>query len=451
MRKDVVDALKEIGIPNLRWPGGCFADQYHWRDGIGPAETRHTTINTNWGGVVETNRFGTHEFLDLCSQLGCEPVIAGNLGSGTVEEMSSWVEYRNAGLHSSLADLRRANGRDKPWDVRFWDIGNEAWGCGGNMSAEYYSEQLRRTGWFLHAYGDTVLYKIASGGLPEDFHWTEVIMRQWSETQGWLQGYMNGYSLHYYTVCQDWSHKGSATAFDENGWFSTLSKTLTMEDLIEKHGAIMDRYDPQKHIGLVVDEWGNWHDPEPGTNPAFLYQQNTLRDAITAAVNLDIFNRHCDRVAMANLAQVVNVLQAELLTRGDSLVRTPTFYVFAMYRVHHDAKFIPARQEFAPYTYEGHSIPSISSSASLDSSNRIHLTLSNLNPSVDQRVRCVIRRAAPVVFRKGIILSAGAMNAYNSFGDPEHVRTADFRGVEVHNDTLDIHMPPKSVVMLELQ
>ena len=285
LRTDVVEALKEIRVPVLRWPGGCFADEYHWKDGIGPAESRKKMVNTHWGGVVEDNSFGTHEFLELCRQIGCEPYINGNVGSGTVQEMSEWVEYMTFDGVSPMADLRSANGREEPWKIKYFGIGNENWGCGGNMRPSYYADLYRQFQTYVRNYGDNRVFKIACGPSNDDYKWTDTVM----EIAG---KYMDGLSLHYYTVPGPWSHKGSATDFSEDEYYLTLRKTLFMDELIQNHTEIMNRHDPEHRVGLIVDEWGTWFDVEPGTNPGFLYQQNTMRDALVAAVNLNIFNKH---------------------------------------------------------------------------------------------------------------------------------------------------------------
>ena len=451
IRNDVVKALREINIPNLRWPGGCFADTYHWKDGIGPKEKRKKIVNTNWGGVTEDNSFGTHEFMDLCEQLECEPVICGNVGSGTVQEMADWVEYLTSDAESPMTELRKKNGREKPWKVKFWGVGNESWGCGGIMSADFYSNEMARYSFFLKNYGRNSLYKIASGGLQEDYNWTETLMEKWSKEDGWLQNYMSGYSLHYYTICHDWDHKGSATDFNEDEWFSTLSKTLYMDDLIKKHSAVMDKYDPEKRIGLIVDEWGNWFDSEPGTNPAFLYQQNTLRDAMVAALNLDIFNKHCDRVKMANIAQAINVLQSVILTKDEQIVLTPTYYVFKMYKVHQDADLLPIDIKCGNYTVGDKSIKTISSSASKDSDGLIHITLSNVNPNESAKVKIDLKGSAQKEFIRGQIITAKAMNSFNDFGKDEEVTLKDFDNVSLNDNELVVELPSKSIVMIELK
>lgn len=362
IRNDVVEALRRIRIPVLRWPGGCFADEYHWRDGIGPRGDRPTMVNTHWGGVTENNHFGTHEFMDLCEQLGCEPYICGNVGSGTVREMQEWVEYLTFDGRSPMADLRRRNGREAPWRLKYWGVGNENWGCGGNIRAEYYANEYRRYQTYVRNFAGNQIFKIACGPSGGDAHWTEVLMRDALKDIWELGILMHGLSLHYY--CGSGKNSRSATQFREEDWFHQLKLALVMEELVTRHSAIMDGYDPAKGTALVVDEWGTWHAVESGTNPGFLYQQNSLRDALAAGVTLDIFNNHCDRVRMANIAQTVNVLQSMILTDGPKMILTPTYHVFDMYQVHHDAVLLPARLECDDYEHEGEKIPSISVSAS---------------------------------------------------------------------------------------
>jgi alpha-N-arabinofuranosidase len=331
MRKDVVQALRNIKIPVLRWPGGCFADEYHWRDGVGPKAERARMVNTHWGYVVEDNSFGTHEFITLCKQLGCAPYVNGNLGSGTVREMAEWVEYLNSDGDSTVVLQRRQNGQKEPFGVTYFGVGNENWGCGGNMRAEYYADEYRRYQTYCRDYGQNKLYRIACGPAGPDYRWTEVLMQNAAHM-------MQGLTMHYYTVPgPDWGHKGSATKFTKEEYYRTLQKAMAIEPMIEKHLQVMDRYDPEHKVELIVDEWGTWHDVEPGTNPGFLYQQNTMRDALVAALSLNAFIRHCDRVTMANIAQTVNVLQAMILTEDDKMVLTPTYHVFDLYKAHQDA------------------------------------------------------------------------------------------------------------------
>jgi len=444
--QDVVDALRDINIPNLRWPGGCFADMYHWLDGIGPREKRPTIINTHWGGVTEDNSFGTHEFMDLCDQLDCEPVICGNVGSGTIQEMAQWVEYLTSGNISPMTDLRKKNGRAKPWNVKFWDIGNENWGCGGNMRPEYYADVMRRYSTYCVNYGENKLYKIACGPYEDKYDWTETLMRE-EQTQQM----MNGLSFHYYTICHDWKNKGSVTQFDESEWFLTMKKTLRMEEYITKHSEIMDKYDPEKKIGLVVDEWGNWFDVEPRTNPGFLYQQNTLRDALVAAINLNIFNNHCDRVKMANIAQTINVLQAMILTKEDQIILTPSYYVFKMYKVHQDATLLPIFLGCEDYEFDQEKIPIITASASQNEKGNINISITNLNPNQNISLTCDLNGINQVKQINGQILTADKINIYNDFGKPEEIFPVEFKDVFVQNNQIRINMPAKSVVVLELE
>ena len=296
IRSDVIAALRKIKVPVMRWPGGCFADEYHWMDGIGPREQRPAMINTHWGGVVENNHFGTHEFMDLCEQLGCEPYICGNVGSGTVQEMSQWVEYVTFDGKSPMADLRGANGRSEPWKLKYFGVGNENWGCGGRMRPEYYADLYRRYATYARNYGENRLYRIACGARNDDYHWTDVLMEEAGSDQLFGGPYMDGLALHYYTQVKrlpDGTREGSATVFGEDAWIEIIAKALFMDELVRKHSTIMDKYDPAKKVAMIVDEWGTWYAVEPGTHPRFLYQQNSMRDALVAAVSLDIFNNHC--------------------------------------------------------------------------------------------------------------------------------------------------------------
>jgi alpha-N-arabinofuranosidase len=444
IRNDVVKALKDIQIPNLRWPGGCFADEYHWMDGIGPRDKRPKMVNTHWGGVTEDNSFGTHEFLDLCEQLGCEPYISGNLGSGSVEEMSKWVEYITFDGESPMSDLRRQNGREKPWKVKFWGVGNESWGCGGNMTPDQYSGLYRRYATYCRNYGDNFLYRIACGPNGGDYNWTETVMKN-------VGFRMQGLSLHYYTIpTGNWGKKGSATQFDENEYFATIEQTFRMEELLNRHSAIMDHYDPQKRIGLITDEWGIWTDVEPGTNPGFLYQQNSLRDAILAGINLNIFNAHCDRVKMANIAQTVNVLQAVILTDKEKMLLTPTYWVYYLYKVHQDAVLLPLSLTSAPYELNGKKMDAVNVSASKDASGKIHITLVNIDPGKVQNIETELRGMAAKKV-SGQILTSARINDYNTFEQSNTVSVKTFTGAKLSGGKLTISLPSKSVVMLEIE
>jgi len=449
IRNDIVEALKKIKIPVLRWPGGCFADEYHWKDGIGPPPQRPTMVNTHWGMVTENNHFGTHEFLDLCEQLGCEPYIAGNLGSGTVQEMQQWVEYITFDGISPMADLRRANGREKPWHLKYFGIGNENWGCGGRMSPAYYADLYRRYRTYIRNLSGNRIYTVACGANRDDYNWTDVLMRESKEPKaGGRTIKMNGLSLHYY--CGSGKKSRSATQFGEEDWFFLLKKALFMDELISNHIAIMDKYDPRKRIDLLVDEWGTWHNVEPGTNRRFLYQQNTLRDALVAGIVLNIFNRHCDRVKMANIAQTVNVLQAVILTKDEKMLLTPTYHVFEMYTVHHDATLLPIELQCSNYRFGDEEIPSLNASASRDKSGKIHITICNLDPKNAANLLCRLEGTGGKSVA-GRVLTANSMNAHNTFENPQAIKPAVFDGARLKGDRLTATLPAKSVVVLEIE
>ena len=441
IRNDVVAALRAIKVPVLRWPGGCFADEYHWKDGVGPAKKRPGMVNTHWGGVVENNHFGTHEFMDLCEQIGCEPYICGNVGSGTVQEMQEWVEYLTAPAGGPMGDWRKRNGHEKPWKVTYFGIGNENWGCGGNMSPEFYADQFKRYQTFVMNYGDNKVFKIACGPNNTNYYWTEVLMKEASRR-------MNGLALHYY--CGSGKTTRSATAFTEEDWFHQLKNALFMDDLVTRHTAIMDKYDPAKRVALIVDEWGAWHQVEPGTNPRFLYQQNSLRDALVAGLTLNIFNNHCDRVRMANIAQMVNVLQAMILTDKEKMLLTPTYHVFEMYKAHQDAKLVPTQIQTADYEFNGMKIPAVNTSASRDAVGKLHVTLCNLNPNTSAEVACEIQGARATKI-SGRILTAPEITAINTFDHPQNVKPAGFTAFTATPTGFSTTLPPRSVVALEIE
>lgn len=449
MRTDVVEALKEIRVPVLRWPGGCFADEYHWKDGIGPREGRKRMINTHWGGVVEDNSFGTHEFMELCRQLGCKTYINGNVGSGTVQEMSEWVEYMTFQGVSPMADLRKENGHEEPWRVDYFGVGNENWGCGGNMRPEYYGDLYRRYQTYVRTYDRTKpISKIACGANAGDYHWTDKVLET---TFDHGNGFMNGLSLHYYTLpTGNWGKKGSALDFDEKGWYSTLKTTLKMEELIQGHGAIMDQYDPEKKIGMVIDEWGTWYDVETGTNPGFLYQQNSMRDALVAGLNLNLFNKHCDRVKMANIAQMVNVLQAVILTEGKKMLKTPTWHAFNLYKYHQDGELVESSVETREIgIMEEVKIPDLSESVSMDKAGKLHITMTNASLTDAAEIEAVFAET-PVKSAKGRILT-GEMRAHNTFEAPDEVHTTEFEVTSVKDNRVCFTMPACSVLHLEVE
>jgi alpha-L-arabinofuranosidase len=440
-RKDVIDALVAMKIPQLRWPGGCFADTYHWKDGIGPREKRPSIVNIHWGGVTEDNSFGTHEFLDFCELINAEPYIAINVGSGTVQEASEWVEYVTSSNKSPMTDLRKLNGREDPWNVKYWGIGNENWGCGGHMTPEYYTDLYKQ----FASYCGGAKYKVAGGPSSNDYNWTRVLMEKGMRHPHLLQGI----SLHHYSIAYNWDNKGDATGFAEIDWFSSLKSTYQMEELVTRHCAIMDQYDPQNKVGFIVDEWGNWFNVEKGTNPGFLFQQNTMRDAVGAAINLNIFNNYAHRVKMANIAQMVNVLQAVILTKNEQMVLTPTYYVFKMFSVHHDATLIPSNLKTETYEFKGEKIPAISSSASVKD-GKVNITLTNNNPNKPVTIECNLT-GKEVKSAKGQIINAKSKTDYNDFGKAETVTIADFKVENPKNGKLSVTLPAHSVVLITLQ
>jgi len=442
VRNDVVAALKNLKIPNLRWPGGCFADTYHWKDGIGPKENRPTIVNQWWGGVTEDNSFGTHDFLNLCELLETEPYLAGNMGSGTVQELADWVQYVNFGGKSPMSDLRIKNGRKEPWKVKMWGVGNEAWGCGGNMTADYYAGEYRKYATFMSDWENTGgLMRIASGANSADYNWTETLMKN-------IPGNMlGGVALHHYSVI-DWAKKGDAVDFTEDLYFKTMQQALKMEELVTKHSAIMDKYDPTKKIALVVDEWGGWYDVEKGSNPGFLYQQNTMRDAVLAGATLDIFNNHADRIRVANLAQCVNVLQAVILTDKTKMLLTPTYHVMQMYSVHQDAKLLPITIKSPLYTHNGETLPALSASASKDKNGLIHISLVNIDAKKEHKIEIDMQELG-IKNVTGTILASPKLQDHNTFDNPTKIKPAVFKGFETKKGKLEITIPAFSVVVLE--
>ncbi|MGE5613073.1 MAG: alpha-N-arabinofuranosidase [Bacillota bacterium] len=458
IRTDVAEALRKIKIPVLRWPGGCFADEYHWKNGIGPLEKRPKMINTHWGGVLEDNSFGTHEFFRLCEILETEPYICGNVGSGTVQEMSEWIEYINFDGESPMADLRRQNGREKPWGLKYFGIGNENWGCGGRMRAEYYADLFRRYATYARNYGNYRLFRIAAGPRGANYHWTEVMMRE----AGHL---MDGIGLHYYTrigdkiitkkmadgneiyLRDDSASRGSATEFGEKEWFGIMKASWFVDELLVKHSAIMDKYDPDKRVALIIDEWGTWFDNEPGTNPGFLYQQNTLRDAVSAAISLNIYNNRCERVRMANIAQTVNVLQAMILTEGAKMICTPTYHVFDLFSPHQDALHLPADVEADKYIYNGEELPGLSVSASKDKDGNVFLTIANPDPSNSVELQAEIGPGSVREVR-GKIVTSKNMQDYNDFDCPDKIRLQSFDKAKPATNGVYATIPPMSVVSL---
>lgn len=445
IRLDVVDALKKLKVPVLRWPGGCFADTYHWKDGVGPKDKRPSMLNVWWGNVKEDNSFGTNEFLNMCETLGAEPYLSGNVGSGTPQELSDWVKYT---IHPSnsrpMPELRQQNGRANPWHVKYWGIGNEAWGCGGNMKPEYYANIYRQYATFM-TNGDPKerIFRIASGASDADYNWTEVLMRDIPHNM------LDAVGVHHYSVIE-WNKKGTSTNFTEEEYYTTMQRALQMEELVTKHSAVMDKYDPRKRVAMVVDEWGGWYDVEPGTNSAFLFQQNTMRDAMIAGTTLNIFNNHCDRVKMANLAQIINVLQAVILTNDEKIILTPTYHVMEMYNIHQDATMLPLTINSNDYTMGKERLKAVSASASKDKNGVTHISLVNIDAHKAQEVSINIS-GADYKSVSGRILTSDKMQNYNSFENSNKIKPAAFTDATLAGSKLNLTIPSFSVVVLELK
>lgn len=447
IRTDIVEAMKAIKVPNIRWPGGCFADDYNWMDGIGPKETRPPMVNTHWGGVLENNHFGTHEFMDLCEQIGCEPYICGNVGSGTVREMRNWVEYLTDDGNSPMAQLRRKNGRDRAWDIQFFGIGNENWGCGGFMKAEYYANEFRRYATYVRNYkgmGETnwwqvaPLIKIAGGSNAEDLHWTETLMREAGR-------FMGGLSVHCYVKPGE---ESSGTVFSKDSWYQTAVNTLNKESLLKQNISIMDFYDPEKRVLMAVDEWGMWVDNEPGTNNAFLFQQNTMRSAMSAALMLHIFQKYSDRIRLCNLAQTINVLQAIIFTEGAKMVKTPTYHLFDLFKKHQDSYYVPVAWDEKPKSIKM-GLPNADISASASDNGKVFITIVNL--SADDKAEIVLnfagRKARSV---KGGFIS-GEVTAHNTLDSPNRVQVQELNDIQVVNGEALLSLFPCTIAAVEAE
>ena len=453
IRNDVVAALKAINVPNVRWPGGCFADEYHWRNGIGPTDKRVVTLNPNWGGVVEPNTFGTHEFMDFLDQIGADAYVSVNVGSGTPREAAEWLEYMTTAQPTTLQKERAANGHPAPYKVSYLGVGNESWGCGGNMTPDYYLAQLKIYSHFVRNFNpgqqeEQQMLKIAvgpGGGGPEWTDWTETIMKAY-QNHPWSWN-INGLSMHSYTVVH-WPPSFASVGFGETEYSQILKSTLEMEDLIRQHSAIMDKYDPQKKIALVVDEWGAWYAPLPGTNPGFLVQQNSLRDAILAALNLNIFARHADRVRMANIAQMINVLQAMIMTEKEKMVLTPTYYIYKMLVPFQDATFVPVTFNAGTYVHGSITLPRVDAIAAKDRSGKLWLEITNLDPNQPVEIEATVV-GAKAKAAAGETLTAPKVDSVNTFEAPNTV-VPEAISVKLEGGKIGLNLPPKSVTVVSV-
>jgi alpha-N-arabinofuranosidase len=444
IRDDVIAALAKIKPPVIRWPGGCFADDYHWQDGIGPRDRRPRRVNIHWGEVIDTNAFGTHEFVRLCRLVGAEPYICGNVGSGTVRELREWVEYCNFAGDSTLARQRIANGSRKPLDVTYWGVGNENWGCGGSFSPEDYCAEFRRYATFVRGFGKQ-LYVIACGPPGNDVEWTSRFFRKLYRDYREFRN-IHGYAAHYYC-----GTAGTSTEYSVDQWYELIAKGLEMKQLVTQQRAAMDAYDPERKIGLIVDEWGTWHPVEPGTHPRFLYQQNTLRDALVAATTLDIFNRHADKVVMANIAQTINVLQAMILTQEEKTLLTPTYHVYEMYAPHQGRKSVRTVTESDTVTTkvdgQAHELSLVSGSASLGDQT-LFLTLTNCHAENDVEVTVRLLGDARANGGTARVLT-GEIHAHNTFDAPEMIKPIPMP-LQAQGKEIALNLPPASVVAIEI-
>ncbi len=442
-RNDVVAALKALKVPVVRWPGGCFADEYHWRDGIGPREKRPVKVNTHWGGVAETNEFGTHEFMGFAELIGTKVYISGNVGSGSPQEMADWMEYMTSDTVSTLANERRKNGRDKPWDVHFFGIGNETWGCGGNMRAPYYADLFRQYATYVKAPRGKRPVIVASGGHGASSEWVDVLTKN-------VERDMDAISHHYYTLpTGSWEKKGNSLGFPESEWISTLQRTLLIDSYIANNVKVLEQNDPKGKVAFYVDEWGTWYSPEPGREPGFLWQQNSLRDALVAALNFHVFHSYAKRVQMTNIAQMVNVLQAMILTDGPRMTLTPTYHAFEMYIPFQGATYLPTEINAPTYAFEQTSVPAVTVTAARDTSGRLQLGLVNLDPKREAVVTTTVS-GADVKGAAGRVLTAKTMDAHNTVDQPNAVKPEPINARRSGNKIV-LRLPPKSVTVVELR
>ena len=450
IRLDVLEALRAVGVPVLRWPGGCFAEYYHWRDGVGTA--RRSVVNAHWGGQTEDNSFGTHEFMELCELLGSKPYICGNVSSGTPQEMAEWVEYLTSDNDTPMTRLRRENGRDRAWDVPYWGVGNENWGAGGLMRPQYYADLYRQYTMNLNDPApERRLCKIACGANAADFDWTETVMKAVAPYLPMTRlNVIGGLSLHYYAKRgNSWDGLGAATGFTREEYYGTLQAACRMDELLTRHGQIMDRYDPEKRVGLMVDEWGTWFDAEQGTHPRFLYQQNTMRDALVAAITLNLFHKHASRVRMANIAQLVNVLQALILTDGDRMITTPTYHVFRLFAPHRGARLVHSYVQRQNVGEGAFSAPDLSESASMDESGALTLTIANCGDLAGRTVRCTVVDHRPCEISAQLL--CGRPDAHNEFDRPDAVAPMPCETIRQTEDGFMLELPPCAVASIRLK
>lgn len=461
MRSDVVSALKALKVPSVRWPGGCFADEYHWRDGVGPRAKRAITVNGSWGNALEKNDFGTDEFFDFLNQIESEAYISVNMGSGSVKEAADWMAYMTADPGTTAGAERAANGHREPYRVKFLGIGNESWSCGGAYSADYYVDEMKRYARFTRnlniqqqgtdnpaggsVAGTDPMQRIAVGPGSMDTAYTEAVMKAW-KGHDWSWS-IEGLSMHNYTW-MSWPPSFSSIDFGEREYAMLIKDTLKMEDMIRVHSAVMDKYDPAKKVPLVIDEWGVWLAKLPGSRDGFLHQQNSIRDAIIASINLNMFTRHADRVRMTAIAQMVNVLQAMILTDGPRMVLTPTYHLFKMYVPFQNATRLPIDFDAGTYSFGDVRVPRIDAIAARGTDGKLWIALTNVDPSKPAEIDAQIA-GIRVGAASGTVLTADRVDAINSFDKPDTVVPRPI-SARVNGGRLQVTLPPKSVTVLSV-
>lgn len=448
-RADVVSALRDLPTPLLRWPGGCYADHYHWRNGIGAPASRPVTLGMSCGlGVPDTNALGTHEFLRFCELIGAEPYLAGNVGTGSVQELCDWIEYVNADVATSLAAERAANGRPASWGVRLWGIGNEAWDCGGRFDPVTYAHEYRRTAAMVR-HVDPRAELVAVGQddepLPEselDPEWNAKFLA----ALGPAVDLVDHLSIHRY-----WFRGGPETDFDEADYYALLDEAAETEKFVERTVRTVTAAARDSHpIGVALDEWGVWH-PEarnwgPGgverRSPATFEQACTLRDALAAGIALEGFHRQCRFLTLANIAQVVNVLQAVLVTDGASCIKTPTYHAFWLHRAHLGGEAL--QMEVTGTAVGPTGKPQLSATAS-SRSGAIAVTL--INRDYREPAVATVTGAGPFV--SGWVLSAASPNDTNDAANPARVAPRPIAADDSGRGRWTVTLPPHSMATIE--
>jgi alpha-N-arabinofuranosidase len=471
IRKELVERMNQIHVPILRWPGGCFADSYDWKDGIGPVAQRPKRTNF-WevdpdaarlhgkgAQVIEPNEFGTNEFMRFCQLTKAEPYLAVNLRSQPALEFDHWVEYCNAPAGgTTLGDMRAKSGFTDPFNVRYWGVGNESWGCGGNFTPEEYASEFRRYTTWIPEFG-VDLQLIGAGPNGNDIDWTHKFFEQIVTDHPYHNPHFKGWSIHHYASDlsrgkpHDWiTGKGDALKFEVVDWYEIMRECYRIEKIMSDQWAVMGQYDPEHQVKLVVDEYGPWYREGTELDPTHIFgQQVTVRDALATALTLDAFNRNCEKVSVATCAQLVNNLNALFLCHEDRFFATPNFYVFEMYAAHQGAQSL--RAEFgAPdihYDRDGKDTTFWGLNGSASRKGRT-VTLTMVNPSLSSPVDTQIAlRGGDATAASGVVLNASDMHAHNTFDQPEAVKSASL-AVSVSSGLLKVSIPPASVSKIEI-